>query len=150
MFFYSQQHDYGLSCGKHCVCLNPTVIMLAGILISTEFLSTKGRRESKSDHSFPPAFFPFFLSVENPWPPWPSTQNHSPRLGIAQDGGVWRGQIMLKKDKLGAETKASKQSERSLERGRRGGGLEAKNKAQKKDLEKDWINCLLVLFSKIS
>lgn len=44
---------------------------------------------------------------------------------------------MLEKDKLGAETKASKQSERSLERGREEESLEAKNKAQKKDLEKD-------------
>lgn len=43
---------------------------------------------------------------------------------------------MLEKDKLRAETKASKQSERSLVRGRKG-GLEAENKAQKKDLEKD-------------
>lgn len=44
---------------------------------------------------------------------------------------------MLEKDKLGAETKASKQNERSLERGEQEGGLEAENKAQKKDLEKD-------------
>lgn len=78
------------------------------------------------------------------------TQNHSPRLARAKGGGRQGELGMLEKDKLGAETKASKQSERSLGRGKEAGGLEAENKAQKKDLEKDWINCLLVLFSKIS
>lgn len=52
-------------------------------------------------------------------------------------------------DEPGSETKASKQSERNSERGT-GRGLEAESKTQKNDLEKDGINCLLVLFSKIS
>lgn len=51
---------------------------------------------------------------------------------------------MLEKDELGAETKASKQWKKLFG----GGGGWKQNKAQKRGLEKDWINCLL--FSKIS
>lgn len=47
-------------------------------------------RDSKSNHSLPPPLC-FFLSVENPWPLWPSTQNHSPRLGIVSVWGCKEG-----------------------------------------------------------
>lgn len=103
--------------------------MLSGIL-SNEFLSTKGRRESKSDHSF---FLSFFqLKIRDLRDPQP--KNHSPRLGIAEGGGVWGGLVMLEKDELGAETKASKQSERSLERGEGGGGPGSREQDTEKGL----------------